>query len=93
MSKTVDGMEAAFKSMDAAKISKVMDKFAAAFDEMDVKTAVMGLVYYIAEQDIINLISALTFPKTKVASLIGRWSHLSRLKMFRHSFKKLLTST
>ena len=45
MSKTVDGMEAAFKSMDAAKISKVMDQFAAAFDEMDVKTAVMGYVW------------------------------------------------
>jgi len=42
MSKTVDGMEAAFKTMDATKISKVMDNFTAAFDEMDVKTAVMG---------------------------------------------------
>lgn len=42
MSKTVDGMEAAFKSMDAVKISKVMDDFSAAFDDMDVRTAVMG---------------------------------------------------
>jgi len=35
-------MEAAFRSMDAVKISKVMDEFSAAFDDMDVKTAVMG---------------------------------------------------
>jgi hypothetical protein len=42
MSKTVDGMEAAFASLDAAKIAKVMDKFTAAFDEMDVKVKVMG---------------------------------------------------
>ena len=46
MSKTVDGMEAAFKTLDASKISRVMDDFAAAFDEMDVKTAVMGYVFF-----------------------------------------------
>jgi len=42
MIKTVDGMDAAFASLDATKISRVMDDFSAAFDEMDVKTAVMG---------------------------------------------------
>jgi len=42
MGKTVDGMEAVFKTMDAAKISKVMDRFEKACDEMDIKTAVMG---------------------------------------------------
>lgn len=44
MGKTVDGMESAFKSLDAEKISKVMDRFATQFDEVDVKTKVMGYV-------------------------------------------------
>ncbi|KAH9260846.1 hypothetical protein BASA81_001313 [Batrachochytrium salamandrivorans] len=42
MQKTVTGMDAAFKSMNVEKISKVMDQFTAAFDEVDVKTSVMG---------------------------------------------------
>lgn len=44
MSKTVDGMEAAFASLDATKISKIMDRFAEQFDEVDLKTKVMGYV-------------------------------------------------
>jgi len=42
MSKTVDGMEAAFASLDATKISKIMDRFSEQFDEVDLKTKVMG---------------------------------------------------
>jgi hypothetical protein len=40
MGKTVEGMESAFKSMDAAKISKIMDDFETAFTEADLKTSV-----------------------------------------------------
>ena len=44
MGKTVEGMEAAFRSMEAAKISKIMDQFEEAFTEVDVKQSVAKCV-------------------------------------------------
>ena len=66
MSTTVDGMEAAFQSMDAAKISKVMDRFEAACTEMDIKTAVMG---YVAVLNLLHRFGRLT--TSPVMSLTG----------------------